>query len=354
MSHLIKERDTVSATKSTWHGLEHLKDQITRQNAGNAFQVGKRPVKTQLTETSPLIKVPGFEVIVNLEDGHPLTVCHKGYQIIQNEWMWTMAEAIQAATPCKVTCAGTLANQLRAFVSIELEQEWKPLNERWLQNINIVNSFDTSTAFELYDSATRIVCDNTLQMSRMQALRESGLLFKIVHLGQVDQALHRLLTVVEDAMRSRTAFEAKLERLANQTVHGEKVILMLASQLAVKQPDKSHRLTNHAAKGMVGICGLFYRGIGCQGSTFYDLLNAGTQWWSHGDGAGKVEPGQSEQRRFANSEFGTASKAKPHWADTLCLAVQSDEYLDKLCAQGEQYLEEAGVTVKQMLDLATA
>lgn len=359
MAHQIKERDVVKATESTWHGLDTREDVITRENAGNCFTVHKRPIYNlkppvegqEAPTIEDLSSVDGFMALVHEETNRAITVCYADYQVIQNEWLWNFAEAVLSHIPGKVTCAGTLANQQRAFVSIRLDQEWRPVDEHWLQNINICNSFDRSSAFEFYDSSTRIVCDNTLQFSRADALKSAGIVGKVIHAGDVEDGLNRLLSLVELAMTSRRRFEQVLEKMASQPVAPDEMVQILANRLAVKRSDGSLTLTPHAQTGMASIAGLFYRGKGNKGSTYYDLLNAGTEWWTHGDGAGRLQQGNAnETKRFANSEFGTAAGRKVDWLNTLIHAISDDDARRAMIEYGGHLMANSSIKVDDILE----
>lgn len=349
MGHQIKEHDTVLATEKTWHGLEgDLVQLITRETCNANFVVEHKPVFTnaplrQGAIVADVLKANTHSALVNVDDERIIWIARSNYPIIQNSAMWDMAEKILSVVPGKVTCSGTLDNQRRAFLSMELDQEWTPMDEVWNQHVNICNSFDGSTAFELYDSATRVVCDNTLQFSRMQSMHGEGMTTKALHMGDVDSALRTMEAFLGIAFASRKQFEQLLARTGEAEIDGETCAKLTAAWLARTTEQKI--LTSRAATTAKGVLQLFYGGKGCNGRTMYDLFNAGTQWFTTGDGAGK----KATPTKRANSEFGIAANRKVAWADMIMSAVQSDEFLDQLADEGEAKLEEVELTTSKLL-----
>lgn len=298
MSHNVQQNDRIIATESTWHGLETIVPEVTFGNSGLDWDVTQGPVFD-----ADMQPIPGFKVLGT--DRGPITVAKDSYQIIQNSRVWEALERALVGVNYRVTCAGSLGNRAKMFVSVDLDgdQEHVVNGDAFRSRMAFFTAHDGSMSLQAWDCHTRIVCQNTLNA----ALSERGgkVRLAVRHTRNAETRITGMEQAIEAAFEKRAEFYTSLEYLQTVEVDRPALTELLAGHV-VERPEASQRIRNRANR----IGHLFYRGTGNKGQTAYDLFNAVTEYWTR-------EAVQSDAgKNYASSEFGGGAKAK---ADALAM-----------------------------------
>lgn len=327
MSHNIKQHDKVVSTEKTWHGLETIVPEITLENSGLDWDVEKRPVY------AGDVPIENWSAIVRSDINHPIHVFKNSYTPIQNSRIWEVLENSLNGLDYEIKATGSLGNCAKIFYSVAIKdkQDYVVNGDDFKSHINFVNSNDGSCAFRVYDSNTRIVCQNTFNWSQSKNNRGSVNL-SVKHTKNSELHIQNLEEVLEQLFEKREEFYSTLEFLANKPLSLERSEKILAGWKHTTVANKKEGLSTRAYNQVVGINELFEGGIGNNGETFYDLFNGVTEYYTTGRGSGN-----NEKNKFGNAEFGTGASLKLDFFNQI---TQDDQYLLELEKNGEKLLNE--------------
>lgn len=317
MAHMIeKPWDMVYSIEGTeWHRIaDHVpmigEDQFKRL----AFGIIESPAIVHIDGQS--VNLDGYKVLVadhracrdDLTPDQQLVPLHipkAGYKVIDNRRMIDLMTNAFRDLGAKVTTCGTLERGRKFFISVDIGSSEMVINkDRFRAYANFVTSHDGEIAVNLYDSMTRIVCMNTLRAS-MEAKGEVSL--KVFHTKNADAAVDNLGDLFNAILRQRAAIKDVLEYLATHKCDNNDALCMAAGYFAVVTD--SVNLSTRAMNAAQSIATLFSRGVGNKGESLYDLANAATEYWTHGEGVGKGSKTTDAQRTY-RAEMGTAAGHK--------------------------------------------
>lgn len=242
----------------------------------------------------------------------PLSVMTEHYKIMHNESVFRAVEKAFDGVDHTVTAAGTLDRCRRFFVTVALSEHrgFSAAGDKFMSYVNFLTSHDGSLALQFYDSTTRIVCNNTLNMS---LYGKKNMHVKIRHTAGADLELDHISEFLGTLLQRREFFVQDMERLAEKKVtHEEAYDAITGWQF--DRVGKPATMSTRSKNAVEGIYDKFLSGNGNLGETRYDVLNGFTDYYSNGDGVGKqVEPIQ----RVANGLFGNAANLKAVFTNRL-------------------------------------
>ncbi|MBU6300554.1 MAG: DUF932 domain-containing protein [Verrucomicrobia bacterium] len=303
-----------------WHGLARVVKRINRKTLSPLFfklieTDWIEGAVTGLAGNGCVVRFPESKGIVADLRGRgdlngnpdiiPMAVLTDQYRIIENETVFQAVERALDGLEHRVTTAGTLDRCRRFFVTVALEKfpGFEAGGDRYLSYLNFVTSHDGTVALQFYDSTTRIVCNNTLNMSLVGA---KTMQVKIRHLPGAETQLTHISEVLNTVLEGRGRFATALDGLARKRVNEEEtrdVITGWQYERLGKPPVMSARTRNAIGE----ICRLFSDGSGNQGRTRYDVWNGLTDYYSNGSGVGIKA---TSPQRTANALFGHAANLK--------------------------------------------
>jgi phage/plasmid-like protein (TIGR03299 family) len=326
MAHQILENDTIVATEKTWHGLEgELLSNINLENSKLDWLVTSKPL-TYLHNGEQLA-VEGFKAIVRQDTGYVLNVCKESYEIIQNQVLFDLIENALDGVKHKITCAGSLFNNRKAFISVTLEsnQDYVVNRDQFQNYLTFTTSHDGSLALCVYDTSIRVVCNNTLQMS----LNSKGKLdLRVMHTKGSQAKIANMAQVLETTFEKRDEFysayaDLMLAKIDEQTAYNSLVGFV----------NTSDKVLSTKAKNIAdSMFDLFQSGKGNAGNTKADLLNGVTEYYTH-------NATDNLSKSLQSNEFGSYAKKKMEFFDN----VVSDDFLNNLVKKGEYLLNNAEV-----------
>ncbi len=319
MSHNILKNDIVTALAACWHGLERIVAKITFETSGLNWTVKSHPV------TVAGIAVEGWQGLVREDINLPLHLFKDSYEIIQNSDIWKAMEDALAGIPFEVVTAGSLGDCKRTFISIRLLDQPDSFvrGDQFKDYLTFINSFDGFCKARLYGSNTRVVCQNTLNLS----LSDKGFLdIGVKHTAGAALRFADMAKQVQTYLQTKKAAYADLATLAEKPISHATAENLLAGFLAESGASTLGPRSLNQGKRMLQ---LFKTGKGNLGQTRYDLLNGVTEYYTHETNANN--PG----KRLASNMLGTAADNKGEFLDILL----DDKALDALAARGEQLLQ---------------
>ena len=325
MSHNIQELDSVVATEKTWHGLETIVEKIGLENSGLDWLVTEKPAYFHGAKGA-LKKSESVKVLVRQSDFEEIAVVKTSYGVIQNSRIWEVIQKSLDGIPHQVTCALSMGNLQKICVSLRLTEndgfELARNNgtmDKFLTNLNFCSSHDGSIALHAYDSAIRVVCQNTLNYS---LAGNSNFRIKAKHTSNNEPQIVNMEKQLEKLFELRLNFLERLKSLDDSHISYE------TAAKAVIGFINTGEISTNGANRSKDIVERFIKGDGNFGVSRYDLLNGFTESYT------RDVTGGNPTKKFMSSEFGSASKTKVDFYD----ALMSDAEIDKLVANGEKLL----------------
>lgn len=325
MSHNILKNDIVTALAKCWHGLERIVKKITFATSGLDWTVTGYPVNANGAV------IEGWKALVRDDIKLALHVFKDSYHVIQNSDIWKAMEDALAGIPYEVVTAGSLGDCKRTFISIRLtgEKDSYVRGDKFLDYLTFINSFDGFCTARLYGSNTRVVCQNTLNMS----LGDKGFLdLSVKHTSGAAVKFADMAATVQTYLQSKKAAYADLAALAERPISHATAENLLAGFLSDPKDETMAVRSLNQGKRMFQ---LFKTGKGNMGQTRYDLLNGVTEYYTHETNAKDVG------KRLASNMLGTAASNKGEFLDLLL----SDEQLNAVAARGEKLLKANQLTL---------
>lgn len=274
----ILEYDRVVATEPTWHRMEHLEKVITFENSGLDWPVLSGEVKGTHGEV-----IPGYqEIYSQAEDGQHITLAlmKSRYTPIIQKQIWEATEKALQGVAHVITCVGSLENRKKVFISIRLtgkgKESFKVNGDDFLANLNFLSSHDGSMSFDIFDSATRVVCKNTFNMARSSkcsgAFNSSARHTKNSQL-KIDKIAGQINTLLE----SRKIFIEGCKELFKAPITRDEAY---AFAVGWGFPEHREKPSSQVLENARQIVDAFENGDGNHGKNRYDLFNGVTQYFT--------------------------------------------------------------------------
>lgn len=278
----------------------------------------------------------------------PLHIPKNSYGEIENGEVWELAKQSLAEVDAKVSCAGTLKAGKLFFISVNLGADGGKFEvtlpdgtkDAYLANLCFITSHDGTLGVEAYDSTVRICCANSLRWSR-EAAGEIG--FKVYHTMNRKPAMANLPALVNRILTGRANFRDQMSYLASEEISqidARKLFagyfVQAALAMAVKD-EAAYLLGSRTKNTLESLSVLFSKGIGCDGKTLYSALNAMTQHYTTGDGAGA---NADKLTKLCKANFG---KAADHKTAFVNLLLSGPDAIKQAIAQGAKAIIDTGI-----------
>lgn len=195
MSHEIYKEQVFSVREPMWHGLGQIFDGYPGRveamaAAGHDFTILERPIYIPMTDNDEATLVEGWKGLVHSKDGHLIHVARDTYEVIQNEQMWDIVDAIVNNPDVKYETAGTLKEGAVLWVMARLDEpvQIKGDNSPTYPYITVSSSHDQTAACRAMANAIRVVCWNTFSAADARA-KADGLYFTFRHTKNVKEKI---------------------------------------------------------------------------------------------------------------------------------------------------------------------
>lgn len=323
MSHQIeKPFDVVQSIAGTeWHGLADHVESITRETVSPMLFDIREAIDSKFilddgTEVGAEVGKPLFADVRHRGLGLvPLSIMGEGYQKIPNVDLLESAERAFSDVGCKVrfSTAGTLDKLKKFFFSVELEghEIFTAGGDKILSHINFITSHDGSYAVQAYDSNIRIVCMNTFRWS-LDAAGQVG--FTVKHTKNCRAQFENLELFLSEILNGRDILKDQLDILKDTFIDINTAEDFAKGYLAkVNKVKKGMELSTRSRNAALELVNLFQVGKGNSGESAFDLWNAGTEYWTSGEGVGRDNENSTREKRVCKSAFGMAAEHKDQW-----------------------------------------
>lgn len=240
MAHGITDRDGLFVTREpAWHGLGVVLPEYGTREELQPLVHGWEPVTTPLyteeptfalanpehpdwTPDSTFEEVPGFRAVQRSDSGATLGVVSDTYELVSNDEMWDIAEAIEGEARGEVMfeTGGSLKGGAKVWLLIRLRD---PLTVRGDEETGTIayyalqNAHDGSGSFRGQATMTRIVCDNTAQMADLDS-QQRGTSFTFRHTRNVKDRIEDAREALAGWRESIDSYRMLSEHLGQERI----------------------------------------------------------------------------------------------------------------------------------------
>lgn len=307
-SGLDTKRDFQVGLEMAWHKLTRIQQTIGRQDFpevfaesiydmdGKAISYNGKAYFVPKSADDGLIVSPPY-----CGDSFTLFTPRQGFDYV--------TEVIQGSG-YTVQSLGMLKNRSRWFVSIHLDElkdvQIQGDTSKTAFQLNFSGGMDGSMSPQCELSATRVVCSNTLSLSRLTG----EILFKSKLTKNFTSRLDLAKGEIDKAVGMVAIFNAQMSALANETCKPERAKNIFAGFLAENVETK---LATNTRNTVDELTILHSRGDGNRGETLYDCVNAFTQLRTRG----KADSKKDKMSQVESSEFGLYANQKAEFIRTV-------------------------------------
>jgi len=315
MGHGIKSLDKQFGIEMAWHKLTEVRPELMRDEVFHSYFRQGLSVTLPNGDTLPYETdgKPWYAVICddNAVIGDPI---RESYRLFPPREAWDTITGLLEGSRFTVASAGTIQNRAKWFISIELDElkEHSPAGDAHKFTLNFMGGIDKSLSPVINLSAIRVVCANTL---RMNLADESTYLFTSrLTQNRFDANLANAKPDLQAVVGMAAVFNAAYSKLGKVKATVDNARMAFAGYIGgvegrsfepVKTRGGGIRAAN-ASNELDELVSLFQGGIGNQGKTRADVLNAFTELNTRGG----VDSQKDSFSRFECAEFGTGANKK--------------------------------------------
>jgi len=346
--------------KDTWHNMQTVA-------SGNRIEPDGSNVKPVFCPIIELPMNPSFPEGMELDDDikseidnwkliaadcrdgisgkiHPLHVPKDGYQIHQNrvlfDCMVMAAEQVLGSGSFEIATVGTLDGFKQFFMSIAIKglESFVVGNkgDKWKQYFNLISSHNGLVASSFMLAMIRMVCMNTVMASIAQAsengtqstFKHSKNSLELITPESFENSLREWVSNSEDYRKS-------LEDLRESSMNLDG---FRAFSAGVFTEEKSDKISTTSFNRVTELESLFVRGKGNSGESRYDGLNAWTEYFTSGNGAGK----KSGAKKIARANFGRGND----WKNEAFRILSDESEFIEASQRGERLLHDRALLAK--------
>jgi len=272
-------------------------------DVGLDWDVQKTPMVALLEGKYPL-PIESHVSVNRSDSSQSIGVVGAGYEPIQNSRIWEAMHNSLEGTQHEVVGGGYTHNGGRVFIQTKVTAEDFTVNGDVFDNyITFYSSHDGSSAFELFDTSVRMICQNTFRLAK----QNGGKVFKlrVRHTRNAEVRFENVMQHLEVMFENRRRQYGKLNDLAQVGMEYNDMIAWATSFYT-----KTNKLATIASNKAHETRRLSRVGAGNNGETAYDLFNGVTDLLTHGDRHSK----RDRAAVWRSSELGAAATQK---ADAL-------------------------------------
>lgn len=228
MAHELTSSDGMfTVRQAAWHGLGTVfEDYPSRQEAqgiAHPWEPAQEPLFRKHSLVSPdgeehteYSKVDGWLANVRNDTYSELGVVPKSYNLVSNNTLWDVAEALEKSGPdVMYETGGTLRGGAMVWVLVRLKEPLVVKGDKRGETIPyfaLQNSHDGSGAFRGQATMTRIVCANTSRVADIEA-KARGTEFTFRHSKNVQDRIEQAQEALSGWRVSLSDWQDKMEEL---------------------------------------------------------------------------------------------------------------------------------------------
>jgi phage/plasmid-like protein (TIGR03299 family) len=230
-----------------WHNIGTVLDKTLTSN--EAFKEAKL---TWLVEQEKIYSennfkqpIPGFLANIRNDTKDVLGIVSERYHVVQNKDIFAFADDLisNSNVHCTYETAGSLFNGKRVFILVNMP-EGRMVEDTYKPYVCLSNSHDGSTCLQVFLTAIRVVCNNTLTAALNSATRKIA----IRHLPIMDQRKREAIKTMNAASKYFIELESFASELAGKKVDIKKVLNILfprSDEMSRRQIDHNKDLKNN-------------------------------------------------------------------------------------------------------------
>jgi phage/plasmid-like protein (TIGR03299 family) len=314
MAHNLTERtdgtvEYAFSGQKPWHGIGvEVAGAMNAEEAIRAASLGWTVSKRQMM-TLDGVDCPEFFAIVRDDNSAPLGMVGTGYVPTQINEAFAFVDAVVGEAKAKYVSVGSIGGGKRIFIVAEMPDVLK------IKGLDIVQPYltfchghDGTLAHRLYNTAIRVVCQNTLNAS-LNSSKGAG--FYARHTGQLQYRVEQAGNILGFANRSFALFKEQAEKLAAVVVSVQQVEAFIRKVFDI-QAGHEEEASEQKKTAIDTVLGNFESGHnnnlpGIKG-TAWSLLNAATEFFDHQ--APAVTDTDDPERRFRSIMFNGGADSK--------------------------------------------
>ena len=228
----------------------------------------------------------GQVAIVRDDNGQCLGSVSTGYETVQNTDLLSLITPMVDEGVLTIENMGHLKHGAKVFAQAKINQEFRVIGEDYNAYVTLLNGHTGNASVAIGPTATRVICGNTFAMAY------ADLSERYRHSVGVNQRVldsKAVLNYVDGAMQT---YAKKVEVLASAPCSASQFTKAVE---AIYQRDAKN------LRNIETLNNLFYNGAGNEGKTFYDCLNAVTDFGSN-------RSRKTDAGRFQYANFGSGAK----------------------------------------------
>lgn len=256
----------------------------------------------------------------------PLGIVSDGFQIVQPQATLEFFRDLVGSAGMELETAGTLFGGRKFWAMARLKNADMIVADKRdtiKQNLLLATACDGSMATEGAWIATRVVCNNTLQIGRGE---KSSLKVKITHRSKFDAKSVKAELGIEAAQLIFAKTVAQMRDLASLKMSPQNVVLATATlfhpEFATLDSEKQQKVLRSKPVAAIGELALDGTAIGADMAgmrgTAYGWLNAVTQYVDHSSRA------LTDDARINSAWFGKGSEVKQRALELVMAGADDD------------------------------
>jgi hypothetical protein len=312
MADNIQEYDLAFRLKGTpvsWHGKE------TETEVFDALAI--KYEKEELLLPSGYIYANSnckYNIVAKRDEGVNLVIAtaSDGYVVRGND---EIMEKIQSAfdkhgIPAKLVFGLTMGNlsKLALTYTVENMEEFFAGGQEHKMFLCVVSGHDKVLGTRFFGTGTKIVCQNTMEMSLKGTKHFVNMNF--FHNKNGQKEFDNLPQLLESTLAHSQEYSEFAEQLGNVAITIQQAKAIALQMMASEEKSViSTQLVNRSEE----IANLFKNGLGNKGENLWDFVGGTTEFFTRGDGSGKT----TNMKKVVSADYGTAMQTKMKMINAL-------------------------------------
>ncbi|MDR0442137.1 MAG: DUF932 domain-containing protein [Treponema sp.] len=237
--------------KVPWHGIGATLDGVlTSDEAIKAARLTWKVEQTPVyAATNWADAIPGYVANVRSDTKEVLGIVSERYHVAQNKDVFAFADDLigNGKVKCKYETAGSLFNGRRVFMLVDMPKG-KIVGDEYQPYLCLSNAHDGSACLQVFLTAIRVVCNNTLSAALKTAKRK----ISIRHLSLMERRKSEAVLTMGAASKYFHDLEMFASELAGKKVNIGKVLdnLFPVSQDMSKRQLQSNKEVKELIKNL--------------------------------------------------------------------------------------------------------
>ena len=235
-------------------------------------------------------EVPGVNLIRRTDTNTVLGTCGKRYQCIDNREMFEPFASVVSDTGAKYESAGTIGggkiNWISARLPKELTVKVGKTKDLYEQRLVMMSYHDGLRRNSYFSFNKRVICNNMLSQLSRAASKSLG----VRHTPSWELQLDVANEAIAESVKDMYTFQENGEWLAKQKMSADQALMFSYrffgrwiedEEREKKNKERSDRSKTLEETKVTTLMKLFNEGLGNEGKTRYDMLNAVTEYLDH-------------------------------------------------------------------------